>query len=218
MRVYLILALVVAACFCVLAAGEAVRRADARQSAEREAAIKAREAADADRERLEGALAVTRAREEDLRATLQRAADAQRVRDTVQAELLVSNDRLEKAYMDLAQMEKQLVDVSRAKNDLEQQLAELRDRGRIPPLFPEEPKIDGVVLGVSDKVNLVLISVGTKDKVQVGWKFTVYRGDTYVSKLVVEKVEDGWAACRELTDFRKDAIQQGDKVSTRVFD
>lgn len=144
--------------------------------------------------------------------------DAQRVRDTVQAELLAASDRLEKAYKDIAEMEKQLVDVSRSKNDIEQQLAYLRER------FPQvgdltvEPKIDGVVLGVSDKVNLILISVGGKDKVQVGYKFTVYRGSQYVSKLVVDKVEDGWAACRELTDFRKNAVQQGDNVSTRVFD
>lgn len=144
--------------------------------------------------------------------------DAQRVRDTVQAELLAANDRLEKAYKDIAEMEKQLVDVSRAKNDIEQQLAYLRER--VPNIgdLAVEPKIDGVVLGVSDKVNLILISVGGKDKVQVGYKFTVYRGSAYVSKLVVDKVEDGWAACRELTDFRKDAIQQGDNVSTRVFD
>jgi peptidoglycan hydrolase CwlO-like protein len=144
--------------------------------------------------------------------------DAQRVRDTVQAELLASNDRLEKAYKDIAEMEKQLVEVSRSKNDIEQQLAYLRDR--VPNIgdLAVEPKIDGLVLGVSDKVNLVLISVGQKDKVQVGFKFTVYRGSQYVSKLVVDKVEDTWAACRELTDFRKDTIQQGDKVSTRIYD
>jgi hypothetical protein len=144
--------------------------------------------------------------------------DAQRVRDTVQAELLASNDRLEKAYKDIAEMEKQLVSVSRDKNDIEQQLAYLRDR--VPNIgdLAVEPKIDGVVLGVSDKVNLVLISVGSKDKVQVGFKFTVYRGSQYISKLVVDKVEDGWSACRELTDFRKDTIQQGDNVSTRVYD
>jgi len=144
--------------------------------------------------------------------------DAQRVRDTVQAELLAAQDRLEKAYKDIAEMEKQIVDVSRAKNDIEAQLAYLRER--VPNIgdLAVEPKIDGVVLGVSDKVNLVLISVGTKDKVQIGYKFTVYRGSQYVSKLVVDKVEDGWAACRELTEFRKDAIQQGDSASTRVFD
>lgn len=144
--------------------------------------------------------------------------DAQRVRDTVQAELLASQDRLEKAYKDIAEMEKQIVEVSRAKNDIEQQLDYIR--ARVPNLadLGTEPKIDGIVLGVSDKVNLVLISVGGKDKVQVGFKFTVYRGSTYVSKLVVDKVDDQWAACRELTEFRKDTIQQGDSVSTRVFD
>ncbi len=54
--------------------------------------------------------------------------DAQRQRDTVQAELLASNDRLEKAYKDVAEMEKQLVNVARAKNDIEQQQAYLRER------------------------------------------------------------------------------------------
>jgi hypothetical protein len=144
--------------------------------------------------------------------------DAQRVRDTVQAELLASQDRLEKAYKDIAEMEKQIVDISRAKNEIESQLEYLRQL--VPNLnnIPMEPKIDGQVLGVSSNVNLVLISVGEKDKVQVGYRFTVYRGSTYVSKLVVDRVDDAWAACRELTEFRKDTIQQGDSVSTRVFD
>jgi septal ring factor EnvC (AmiA/AmiB activator) len=144
--------------------------------------------------------------------------DAQRVRDTVQAELLASQDRLDKAYKDIAEMEKQIVEVSRAKNEIESELAYLR--ALVPNLnnVPAEPKIDGTVLGVSNNVNLVLISVGEKDKVQVGYRFTVYRGSTYVSKLVVDRVDDTWAACRELSEFRKEAIQQGDSVSTRVFD
>ncbi|MEK7467110.1 MAG: hypothetical protein AAB074_06815 [Planctomycetota bacterium] len=224
MRVGLILIVVVAACFCVLAAGEAVRRSDARESAAREAAITARLAAESEREAL---LAVareeaSRARkasdllEVKLLASHESAASARRNSDRQQMELLVANDRLEKAYKDIAEMEKQIVDVSRAKNDLEQQLAELRPRPGMPG--PLEPKIDGVVLGVSEKVNLILISVGGKDKVQVGYKFTVYRGSAYVSKIIVDRVEDGWAACRELTDFRKEAIREGDSVSTRVFD
>ncbi len=89
--------------------------------------------------------------------------DAQRVRDTVQAELLASQDRLEKAYKDISEMEKQIVEVSKSKNDIEQQLAYIRTL--VPNIgnLGVEPKIDGVVLGVSDKVNLILISVGGKD-------------------------------------------------------
>ncbi|MCE9584516.1 MAG: hypothetical protein K8T20_18665 [Planctomycetes bacterium] len=135
-------------------------------------------------------------------------------------ELDVANDRLRKAYTDIEELEEQLVAVSRSKNEIEEQLAILR----LQPLPPapgdlaECPQIDGVILGVSDKVNLVLISVGNKDNVKVGYKFTVYRGSEYVSKLVVDKVEDTWAACRELLEFRKVDIQQGDSVSTHVFD
>lgn len=131
-------------------------------------------------------------------------------------ELALAYDRLRKAYEDLAEMEKQLIDVCRQKNDLESQLAERRPS---PPRHdPDEtPKIDGFVMAVSDKVNLVLIDVGSDKSVEVGYKFTVYRGDEYVSRLVVDRVESGWSACRELTDFRKREIQQGDNVSTRIF-
>jgi hypothetical protein len=79
-----------------------------------------------------------------------------------------------------------------------------------------EPRIDGVVLGVSDRTDLVLISVGEKDRARVGYRFTVYRGSEYVSALVVQRVEDDWAACNELVDFRCDTIQQGDNVSTKA--
>ncbi len=136
--------------------------------------------------------------------------------ELLQAQLLVANDRLEKAYRDIAVMEKELVELSRKLG------AEGETPGGSGPYLGGDPtgvpKIDGVVIGVSDKVNLVLISVGNKDKVQVGYKFTVYRGSEYVSKLVVDKVEGDWAACRELTEFRKSEIQQGDNISTRVFD
>ncbi len=141
----------------------------------------------------------------------ERASGAEKVRDALDAELLAAHDRLEKAYKDILEMEAQLVEVSRQKNRLE-------DEYRMPRLPDRPPVINGVVLGVSNKVNLVLISVGSRERVAVGDSFYVLRGDQYISKLVVDKVEDGWAACKELTDFRKDEIQQGDKVTTHAFD
>ncbi|MBI2921162.1 MAG: hypothetical protein HYY18_08770 [Planctomycetes bacterium] len=134
-------------------------------------------------------------------------------RDTLQAELLTSQDRLEKAWSDIAQMEKQIVEVSRKLNAVQERLERFE-----PSAEARIGGIDRIVLGVSDKVNLVLISVGGKDSVKVGDKFKVYRGDTYISTLVVDKVEDRWAACRELKDLAKETIQQGDDVSRRVFD
>ncbi|MCE9583882.1 MAG: hypothetical protein K8T20_15475 [Planctomycetes bacterium] len=155
-------------------------------------------------------------------ASEKKLAEAERATRVAKSELRDASNRLEKAYKDIGEMEKQLVDVSRAKNDIEALLAELqaeidrwRDRGIEIDTPAMAPAIDGVVLGVSDKVNLVLISVGGKDKVKTGVEFTVTREREYVSKLVVDKVEDGWAACREIVESREVAIKEGDSVSTR---
>src|SRR5436190_15035701 len=71
------------------------------------------EGAATERTRAAAELAETRAR---LAGELKRASEAEHVRDTVKAELLAESDRLEHAYKDIAEMEKQLVEVSRGKN------------------------------------------------------------------------------------------------------
>jgi chromosome segregation ATPase len=110
--------------------------------AAREAAIRAQRAAESERSRqqeshaaeirrsageqrrLEALLAAARSEvadareakdllEEKLRDLGERAVSAFLARDRVQAELLAANDRLEKAYKDIAEMEKQLIDVRR---------------------------------------------------------------------------------------------------------
>jgi hypothetical protein len=134
------------------------------------------------------------------------------------AKLQAASECLKKAYADIAGMEKQMIDVSRLKNDLEQQQAYLQERSHGMGDLAIEPKIDGKVQRISERTGLIRISVGRKDLVQVGYRFTVYRGSSYVSKVVVEKVGESWSECRELTDFRKDVIEKGDSVSTRVFD
>jgi hypothetical protein len=79
------------------------------------------------------------------------------------------------------------------------------------------PKIVGRVAGVSNKVNLVVISVGEEDGVRVGFEFTVYRGNEYVGKLIAEKVYPRQSACRVLKDMTKKKIKEGDRVSTHVY-
>lgn len=81
-----------------------------------------------------------------------------------------------------------------------------------------EPKIDGEVLFIGRRHAHMVISAGSALKVEKGMKFTVYRGDRYVSKVVVTAVRRGFATCREILDFRKEVPRKGDSVSTRVFD
>ncbi|KAF0241388.1 MAG: hypothetical protein FD180_4478 [Planctomycetota bacterium] len=84
--------------------------------------------------------------------------------------------------------------------------------------FAVDPRIDCQILYVDKDSPVIVISAGSNLKVETGMKFTVYRGSQYVSKIVVTAAGAGFASCRELLDFRKEPLRQGDPVSTRVFD
>ncbi|KAF0246653.1 MAG: hypothetical protein FD180_472 [Planctomycetota bacterium] len=85
-------------------------------------------------------------------------------------------------------------------------------------IFCADPKLGGVVVGTAAKVNLVLITVSDTEVLKLGQELTVYRGSQFISKLAVNRVEDGWAACRELTEFRQEVIQEGDWTSSKATD
>jgi hypothetical protein len=78
------------------------------------------------------------------------------------------------------------------------------------------PPIRGKVAGVRTDVQpaLVLLTVGKDDKVEKGYPFTVYRGNEFVAKVVVEKVMADSAGCRVLFTAAGKTIKQGDDVAT----
>ncbi len=83
---------------------------------------------------------------------------------------------------------------------------------------PDQP-IHAKVLSVRSDVNVVLLSVGKKDEVKEGYRFTVYRGDQYIGKVQVESVYPNYAAARIISELlQKDQmIREGDNASTRVY-
>ncbi len=101
-------------------------------------------------------------------------------------------------------------------------LEKLRDRGvEVDPLLaPKKPPvIDGVVVAVKEidgLAPLVLLSVGRDDGVEVGLEFTVFRADTFIGKVVVEKVMPDMAGCRVVFAKEGDAVRASDRVSTRL--
>ena len=80
------------------------------------------------------------------------------------------------------------------------------------------PPINGKVAGVRTDTQpaLVLVTVGKDDKVEKGFAFTVYRGSTFVGKVVVEKVMADSAGCRVLFTAAGQTIKAGDDVATRL--
>jgi len=62
-------------------------------------------------------------------------------------------------------------------------------------LVPRDmPAIRGKVIGVDAELDIVLVSVGSEDGVEVGYTMTVYDAGDYVGKFLVEKVGPDWAA------------------------
>ncbi len=75
--------------------------------------------------------------------------------------------------------------------------------------------INGNVLVVSDKMNLLYISVGEENGVSEGMELLVYRDDATVGKIIVKKVykDQAEAEAGEGLDWRK--IKNGDTVTDR---
>lgn len=76
--------------------------------------------------------------------------------------------------------------------------------------------IKGVVSAVDNKVDIYVISVGSKDKVEIGDEFTVYRGSQYVSTIVIDKVFPNYASGTTKPGTKKRDVMAGDECSTRL--
>lgn len=83
---------------------------------------------------------------------------------------------------------------------------------------PESP-IHAKVLAVRGDVNIVLLSVGKKDKVKEGYRLTIYNGGVYKGKVQVESVYPDMSSARILTSLSapEQSIEEGDNASTRVY-
>jgi DNA repair exonuclease SbcCD ATPase subunit len=138
-------------------------------------------------------------------------------RDTIQAKFIETEDKLVKAEKNLAELEQQYVAMAKDLNYSKTELDFYRKKvPNLKPIGPVEP-IEGKVLAVSNQYDLVVISVGKKDKVDVGVEFTVYRGNKFIGKVKVEKVDNEWSSAMSLKEFTVEKVQVGDNVSTQVY-
>ena len=78
------------------------------------------------------------------------------------------------------------------------------------------PPIDAKVEEVDDASGIVVISVGSEDKVERGFTFYVYREDSYVGQVEVDKVFASKSAARVNKEMTLNKIQAGDGATTRV--
>jgi len=83
------------------------------------------------------------------------------------------------------------------------------------PVQQIEPKVDGVVLAVGAK-DLIEISLGSDDGLKEGHKMEVFRGATYLGRIVIVRTEANRAVGRVVPEYRKGIIRKDDRVTTRL--
>lgn len=75
--------------------------------------------------------------------------------------------------------------------------------------------LEGKVLVVNKDYNFVVISLGSKDGIALGDKFSLFHNDKYVGDIKVEKVHDSMSAAGFEGAAIKDRVYEGDKVTKK---
>jgi hypothetical protein len=76
------------------------------------------------------------------------------------------------------------------------------------------PKVDGVVLEVSDR-DLLEISIGADDGLKVGHSLDVYRGNQYLGRITIKKTNPDRAVGQVMKELQRGQIRRGDRVTTK---
>ncbi len=75
-------------------------------------------------------------------------------------------------------------------------------------------KVDAKVQAADNGVDIYILSVGSSDGVTEGYEFHVYRGNTYVATVVVDKVFPNHCSTHVKDGLKKSPIRPGDNAST----
>jgi hypothetical protein len=163
-------------------------------------------------------LTSSRQRNDELTGNLDSANKRREVAEGQVARLIQLNSELQK---NLGDLRASYADTRKALRDKELLIAMAEEQGvnfsRLLP-GPPVPPIDGKVAAIKDDMNppLVLLSVGSDDKVEKGFQFSIYRNSEFIGKVVVEKVLKDSCGCRVLFTKEGQKIQSGDSAATRL--
>ena len=146
------------------------------------------------------------------------AADAKKDADNLRETLEREKGTTKQLQADLGASEKSNMMLTEEKNRLADVIAMVKEKfgaDAIANLMVQEA-VKATVVGVDADLNIVLISVGSEDKVQIGYTFTVYRGGQYIGKLVIDKVGPDWSSGHMDRGLTKEFPQRGDEAATQL--
>lgn len=165
------------------------------------------------------------AMKEELRKVSQEKDTYLRAKEQAESERDIAQSRLHEVEAQLMNANARLSETTDALTSMARELdAAKKALKRLPPEVTLDdihvpPTVEGKVMAVSARpeMNLMIINIGRNRGLVPGMQLTVFRGDKFITKVQVEKVEGDWASARSLKSFEKEAVQVGDSVSSRVY-
>jgi len=76
---------------------------------------------------------------------------------------------------------------------------------------PEKP-LEGKILVVNKEYNFAVINLGAKDGIGIDQVFSIYRGNSYIGDIKVEKLHDSMAAAGFISEGISNKVKEGDRV------
>jgi hypothetical protein len=77
------------------------------------------------------------------------------------------------------------------------------------------PKVEGIVMDVGES-DLIEISIGHDDGLKIGHTLDVYRGNSYLGRIVIRKTAPDRAVGQVVKELKRGQIKKGDHVTTKL--
>ena len=134
--------------------------------------------------------------------------DAQTEAQRLQSELMDMKDAV-------AGLEEKVVVMSKEIESAGVMLQAYKDKFGTITEWIDVPPMAAKVSAVNEEFNIVILSVGKDDGVKPGFEFTVYRGDKYIGKIIVDDVQKDHCSGFSKKELQSGAIEVGDDARTR---
>jgi len=131
--------------------------------------------------------------------------------EQLQEEMQKVADELATTNKNLSLLNDEYLELSKKYQFAQQSLRYYESLAIEKPIGPPNV-IRGKVLAIGDSQNVVIISPGESTGVTVGTEFTVYRGDKYIGKVRVDKVDKEFSTAMVITGMMKDTITVQDDI------
>jgi hypothetical protein len=173
-----------------------------------------------ERERL-AALAATQANNADLAGQTTELAkqkrDSELARDAQYAQMLAATEQRNQL---VGQLETAMERNKQLSEEVGRMTAAMQANGLNPAIDANAitPTVDGIVSQVrrSGGVQLVEVSIGADDGLKAGDTVEVFRGNRYLGRLNIRETSPDKSIGEVIRSFQQGAIQEGDRVATRL--